>query len=116
MDFDSAIAAHMQWKVKLRGAIAQQSQLDAASIAKDNVCSVGQWLHGEAKTKYGHLPSHAACLSAHAAFHREAGKIANLINQKHYGQAEDGLANGSPYMDASSEVAVTVTRLRKETV
>lgn len=115
MDFDSAVAAHMQWKIKLRAAIADKSQLDAASISRDNICPVGQWLHGEARQRYGHLTSHASCVTAHAAFHKEAGRVAHLINQKKYAEAENALANGTPYIIASSDVGVALNRLRRET-
>ncbi len=48
MDLDQAVAKHAEWKVKFRKAISAKEQLDTASIAKDNCCELGKWLHGEA--------------------------------------------------------------------
>jgi hypothetical protein len=45
--------------------------------------------------KYGQLPSHKECLSAHAGFNWEAGKVARLINQKKYVEAEAALGGGN---------------------
>jgi methyl-accepting chemotaxis protein len=64
--------------------------------------------------KYGQLPSHKECLSAHASFHREAGKVAQLINQKKYVEAEAALGVGTPYTSASMMTAVAINRIKKE--
>ena len=116
MDLDTAINEHTQWKMKLRAAIADKAHLDSLSIGKDNNCPLGQWLHGEAKTKYGHLTTYKECLSAHASFHREAGRVAHLINQQHYDQAAAALAAGTPYISASSLTGVAINKLKKEVV
>lgn len=73
MNPDSAVSAHTEWKTRLRSAATSQRQLDAATISKDNCRPLGQWLHGEAKQKYGRLGSCKESVGAHAAFHREAG-------------------------------------------
>lgn len=114
MNLDSAIQAHGEWKVKFRSAMAAKQDLDAAVIAKDNVCPLGLWLHGEAKAKYAGLKSYAKCLADHAAFHREAGKVAATINAGKYSQAESMLEAGTPYSGASSQVGVAILALRKE--
>lgn len=114
MNLESAIQAHAEWKMKLRSAISTQAQLDAATIAKDNCCALGQWLHGEAAAKYGQLSSHMRCVGAHAGFHREAGRVAQLINNKKYSEAESALGSGTTYNTASNEVGGAIIRLRKE--
>ena len=114
MNLDDAIAAHAEWKTKLRGAIRRREQLDAASISLDNKCPLGQWLHGEAKAKYGRLTSYGTCVDRHAEFHRCAGQVATNINAGNTTEAEAMLENGTPYADASSAVGVAILRLRKE--
>ncbi len=114
MNLDNAIGAHVEWKMKLRSAISAQSQMDAATISKDDCCPLGQWLHGEAKQKYGRFGSYKECVGAHAAFHREAGKVAGLINQKQYAAAEKALEGGTSYSAASSAAAVAITKLKRE--
>ena len=115
MDFDSALAAHQEWKVKLRGAISGKSQLDAATIAKDDCCELGKWLRGEAKPKLGALPVYRECVETHAAFHREAGKVAVLINAGKYAEAESALGVGTPYSLASSKIATAIVQMRRKT-
>lgn len=115
MDLDSAIGKHASWKVKLRSAIARQETLDAESIAKDNCCELGKWLHSDAKAKYASTESYSPCVAAHAAFHIEAGKVAVMINAKKFAEAEALLGAGTPYSKASTAVASAIMRLSKET-
>jgi hypothetical protein len=114
MDLTTAVSAHAEWKLKLRGAIQKHEQLDAASISSDTACKLGKWLHGEAKGKYGAMKSYASCVEKHAAFHREAGKIAAAINAGNYSDAEAMLAGGTPYSAASSTVGGAILGLKKE--
>lgn len=114
MDLDSAIGKHAEWKMKFRNAISKQEQMDAATLAKDNCCDLGKWLHGEAKTSFSRLASHAECIKKHASFHVEAGKVATAINAKKYAEAEAMIAGGTSYAQASSAVGVAIMRLKKE--
>ncbi|MBL8324834.1 MAG: CZB domain-containing protein [Rubrivivax sp.] len=114
MNLDDAIKAHGEWKLKLRRAIQDRQQLDAASISRDNVCPFGQWLHGAAKTQYGRLRTYSACVEKHAAFHREAGRVAQTINAGEYAVAEKMLDGGTPYAAASSAIGGAILGLRKE--
>ena len=114
MDLVSAIAKHTEWKTKFRGAITKKEQMDVATISKDNCCELGKWLHGEGKTQYGRLASHAECMQKHAAFHVEAGKVASAINAKKYTEAEAMLGGGTSYSQISSDVGVAISRLKKE--
>jgi len=114
MNFDDALAAHMNWKVKLRTAIGEKAQLDAATISRDDACVLGKWLHGEARTKYGKLPTYHQCMTAHAAFHREAGKIAKLINENKLPEAEAALGAGKPYSSASHTAVLAIQLLKKD--
>lgn len=114
MDLDQASQAHATWKVKLRAAIAKKETLDAATIAKDNCCPLGQWLHGDAKARFGRWASYTECVTRHAGFHREAGAVAHLINAGAYAQAEAALNAGTPYAAASGQVASAILGLKKE--
>jgi hypothetical protein len=114
MDLDSAIQKHGEWKTKFRAAISKQESLDASTISKDNCCELGKWLHGEAKSKFSSLLSYRDCVSKHAAFHLEAGKVASLINVKKYSEAESAIGAGTTYAGASSAVGVAILKLKKE--
>ncbi|QDZ29909.1 chemotaxis protein [Noviherbaspirillum sp. UKPF54] len=114
MDLHQAVEKHAEWKVKFRSAISKKETMDALTIAKDNCCELGKWLHGDAKSRYGSLPSYAECLLKHATFHAEAGKVAHAINAKNFDQAEAMLGGGTSYYQASSAVGVAIGHLRKE--
>ncbi len=114
MDLDHAVQKHAEWKTKLRAAIARHEQMDVATLAKDNCCELGQWLHGEAKTRFSRLVSHGECLQRHAAFHVEVAKVASAVNARQFTQAEAMLGAGTAYAQISSSLSVSFMRLRKE--
>jgi methyl-accepting chemotaxis protein len=114
MDLNQAIEKHVEWKLKFRGAIANQETMDAETILKDNCCELGRWLHGEARTQFVNLASYLECVGKHAAFHVEAGKIAGIINSRRFSDAETMLAADSPYARASTAACSAIIRLKKE--
>ncbi len=114
MDLQEAIRAHSDWKTKLRGAISSKSQLDVSTIARDDCCALGKWLHGESRPTYGPLASHKACVTKHASFHKEAAKVAGAINKGSYGEALEMLELGKAYALASNEVVFAIGALKRE--
>ncbi len=56
MDLNDAINSHTDWKIRLRHAISERATLDVASVARDDACDYGQWLHGPARQRFGTLP------------------------------------------------------------
>jgi methyl-accepting chemotaxis protein len=112
-DFDKAIDAHRQWKVRLRKAIADHGQLDADTICRDDQCPLGQWLHGPGGQQWGHKPGFVALLDKHADFHRSAGDVARRINAGSYEDAERLIGSGSPFAQASNEVAMLLTQAKR---
>jgi hypothetical protein len=114
MDLNTAIQTHGEWKLKLRGAIQKKEQLDPATIAADHKCTLGQWLHGPAKSQYGALKSYQDCVTRHAAFHSEASKVAVAINKAEYAAATAMLDAGTPYTAASSAVGAAIMALKRE--
>jgi methyl-accepting chemotaxis protein len=113
MDLDSASKAHSEWKVKLRLAISNKEQLDAASIAQDNCCALGKWLHGDAKGLFSALPAYKDCVAKHAAFHREASKVALVINARNYDAATKMLDAGTAYAQTTTAVGSAILGLKK---
>ncbi len=112
-DFDRAIEAHRQWKVKLRQAIAEHGQLDADTICRDDRCPLGQWLHGPGGQRWGSQPGFVALLEKHAEFHGAAGAVARQINGGAYADAERLIGSGSAFARASNEVATLLLRAKR---
>lgn len=114
MDLNNAIGKHAEWKIKLRSAISRQETMDVDTISKDNCCELGKWLYGDAKANFSQLKSYTECVSRHADFHVEAGKVAAIINAGNYTEAEAMLGADSKYTEASNAVASAIMHLKKE--
>ncbi|NOT98531.1 MAG: CZB domain-containing protein [Sideroxydans sp.] len=114
MDLDLAIQSHSGWKIKFRTAISKKEVMDAMTIAKDNCCELGKWLHGEGKAQLGSLNCYADCVAKHAAFHIEAGKVANMINAKKFNDAQTMIDANTPYAKASLAAINAIMKLKLE--
>jgi hypothetical protein len=114
MDLDKALAAHADWKVKLRVALADGQKLDAEKLASDCQCEFGQWLMGEGRGAHGADPNFKTCVEAHTTFHRCAGAVARSINAGDIAGASAQLEAGTPFSQASGAVAVAVRRLKQK--
>jgi methyl-accepting chemotaxis protein len=112
-DFDQAIEAHRQWKVRLRKAIAEHARLDAETICRDDRCPLGQWLHGSGGRRWGSRPTFTELLGKHAEFHAAAGAVARKINAGAYGDAERLIGSGSAFSSVSNEVSLLLTRAKR---
>ncbi len=112
-DFDGAIDAHRQWKIKLRQAIAERSRLDADTICRDDQCPLGRWLHGEGGRRWGGRPTFVSLVEKHAQFHQTAGGVARSINGGQYQQAERLIGAGSAFARISTEVSTLLTQARR---
>jgi Chemoreceptor zinc-binding domain len=113
MDLDQAAQKHAEWKTKFRAAISKHERMDAAAIQQDNQCELGKWLHGEAKKKHATLAAYQECVTKHAAFHKEAGKVATAINAEKYTEAEAMLGGTTSYGSASTAVIMALATLKK---
>jgi methyl-accepting chemotaxis protein len=112
-DFDKAIEAHRQWKVKLRKAIADRDRLDADTICRDDQCPLGKWLHGAGGKQWGGRPSFVELLGKHAEFHQTAAGVARQINAGKLDEAERLIGGGSRFAQVSTEVATILTRAKR---
>ena len=114
MNLDDALNAHSQWKIKLRTAILKKETLDVKSVSADTCCELGKWLHNEAKIKFSKLRCYTDLVEKHAAFHKQAGRVALAINEKKFEEATALLGAGTQYMSASSAVGIAISTLKNE--
>lgn len=114
MNLETAVRAHAEWKLKLKMAIARRETIDAAKLSADNCCELGRWLHGDARRLLAGDPVHQECITRHAAFHCEAGKVARAINEGFMEQATAMLGVGTPFDAASAGVREAVMKLRRQ--
>lgn len=111
MDFDDAIRAHVDWKLRLRMFLADQGEgLSSDVAARDNVCELGQWLYGEG-AKYAADPSYAELKAAHARFHKVAAEVVGAAEGGDKRGAEARLESAD-YSKASSAFVAAIIRMR----
>jgi aerotaxis receptor len=113
-DLQGAIAKHMEWKTKLRNAVMRGESLDSAEISRDDCCPLGQWLHGAGRSQWGHHPAFTTLLDQHAGFHREAGRVAGIVNAGRKDEVERQLAGGTPFAQATQATVMAIKRLQQE--
>ncbi|MEW6558578.1 MAG: CZB domain-containing protein [Pseudomonadota bacterium] len=77
-----AVQGHLAWKKRLKGIVLEgrQDDADISQVASDDLCALGQWLHGHARQRYGRLPQYARLRKIHAEFHLTAGQV--LLNSR----------------------------------
>ena len=114
MNFEEAITAHSQWKIRLQGVISGTNKevLDPQIVAKDDRCALGQWIHGEAR-KYELLPEYADLVKDHARFHRCAAEV---LHAAQTGQTEKAKANvtSGDFHEVSLKTITAIRKLRKK--
>ena len=83
LDFMSALHAHRHWKIRLADYVRSGSRdrMDYREVGRDDRSELGQWIHGDARRRWGHLPSFGLLRSTHALFHLAAGHIVLLHHQ-----------------------------------
>lgn len=104
MNFDEAIRAHAEWKMKLSNYLRHpDNSIDLVKLGLDNACMLGQWLHGDG-WKHSSLPEYVQLLKEHAEFHKAA---ADIVKSKNAGKdISDAIALGaqSPFSRYSLSV------------
>jgi hypothetical protein len=113
IDVDAIIDGHRMWKVKLRDAIENESTVDTATLSRDDCCPLGKWVYGEGGKRFGHQPNFTMLIERHKTFHRVAGQVGDLINQKHYLEAEQAVAPGTPFALATREVVQVLSAAKR---
>jgi methyl-accepting chemotaxis protein len=112
IDVDAIIDGHRQWKVKLRDAIENGDQVDAATLSRDDCCALGKWIYSDGQRLNGRV-SFTALVNNHARFHHVAGEVALLINAGRSAEAEDALAPDTPFTTATSDVVMVLSAAKR---
>lgn len=113
-DFDAAIAAHIDWKMKLTKYLAKpDGSLDPKKVGVDNACMLGKWLYSDGE-KFRHLDTTLfdAVKSGHAEFHKIAGQIIEHINAGRRDEASHLLGTSGPYLAVSEKTVNLIRQLK----
>lgn len=112
MNFDEAIAAHANWKMKLSAYVKNPDKsVNAAVLATDNHCALGKWIYGEG-LKFANLPEYQELKKGHAAFHQAAAAIVKRADAGEQVSEEVNLGAQSDYNKLSTQVVTQIMKMK----
>lgn len=114
-DFDSAITAHLEWKMKLTKYLGNpDGTLDHQVVCLDNKCKLGSWLYGEGSQFSTQANSFESLKQSHAFFHKSAGEIIKNIDNGNKKLAEISMAPSGDYFEASQKTVKLIEIVKSE--
>ena len=112
--FETMIQAHLGWKLKLKDYLAGRGeQIDPETAGKDNVCAMGQWIHGRGQ-QVADLPQFQALQQEHARFHRLAAAVIRHHLAGEHAQASQLLEGDFTRATQSTVAAIRHLRMQVE--
>ena len=112
MNFDEAIQAHANWKMKLSAYIRKPDRsVDAGVLAKDNVCALGKWIYAEG-VAFSALPEYQELKNSHALFHQAASSIVKKADSGESVSDEVALGAQSEYNKHSTKVVQSIMKMK----
>lgn len=104
-EIKSAVAAHGQWKQKLRTAInTGECESTPDRVKQDDNCAFGKWLHYRIDASEKNSAHYANVISIHAEFHKVAGHVLSLALKGEKDQANDLISLGGQFSKLSSRL------------
>jgi hypothetical protein len=109
LDFDQALQAHADWKLRLLSEVRKNNAcaLDPDLVSLDDRCALGKWIHDE-MSAIAPPPNFNNLRARHAEFHQAAGKLIALIRQ---GQKEDAARELDNRQSEFNRLSIEVTGL-----
>lgn len=115
-DFDSAIKAHIDWKMKLTKYLENPNgSLEHSKVCLDNACPLGKWIYGDgALYRNNHIITFDALKKSHAEFHQCAGDIIRYIDNRNDTMANQLLSPAGKYSVISENTIHLLEKLKSE--
>ncbi len=88
IDLERAKAAHLAWKVKLRGYLDGRSALTREQAVSDHDCAFGKWYFGPGLESFGHINEMSQVSEPHAEMHSLIHSIIELKERGNIDEAE----------------------------
>jgi len=112
MNFDDAIAAHTQWKMKLSSFLSHpDNSLNAGTVGQDNQCPLGKWISGDG-AKFSKLPEYVKLRTEHTRFHKAAGDVVRKASSGQKVSEEIALGSHSEFAAASNAVVSAIMAMK----
>lgn len=113
-NFDAAINAHIDWKMKLTKYMANPDRsLNSDHVCKDNQCALGKWIYGDGQ-QYSQLGNFSELRATHADFHKTAGKIIEYIHSGSAASAQKLLSPEGYYSEVSDKCVKLIREIKSE--
>lgn len=96
IDLEQAKAAHLSWKVKLRGFLDGRAELTRAQAVSDHDCAFGKWYFGHGMENFGHVQEMKEVRTPHADMHALIRKIIELKEKGNLEAAEQEYSKVGP--------------------
>ncbi len=96
----SMLEEHQSWRHEFLLAMMRGTPIDAERVTCTKACRLGDWLAGPGR-RYADQSWYLQMLDEHLGFHREAGRLALLLNRCCYADVEAGLRPGGEYASRS---------------
>jgi methyl-accepting chemotaxis protein len=112
LDAKGAITRHVQWKITLQMAIAMREQLtplQMEQIRHHRRCAIGRWLDSPATTEMRLSAAYHDLVQRHIEFHRDMERVANLIEEQRFEEADRAMDAFSGFQRAARALGLAVT-------
>ncbi len=114
MNFDEALQAHVNWKMKLSHYLRKpDGSLKAREIEGDKACALGKWIHGEGSA-YASVPEFGKLKAEHARFHQAAADVVRRADDGVDVKDETALGSQSAFGKASKAVVGAILALKSK--
>ncbi len=115
-DFNAAIKAHIDWKMKLSNYLQNpDGSLEHSKVCLDNACALGKWIYGDGQN-YKSLNSalFEALRDSHGSFHKSAAEIIRLANENQIDNAKHLLSPSGNYLQISAKTVELIESLKSQ--
>lgn len=112
MNFDEAVRAHSDWKMKLNRYLSHpDGSINVQDLGRDNQCALGKWLHGEGRT-FSDVAEYKQLVQDHAHFHKAAAEIVIKKDKGEDIKSETALGSNSPFSRYSMSVVSLIMKMK----
>lgn len=103
----------MAWLINILDQIQRPELLDAAEVARDDLCELGQWINGLA-AEYGEVPEYIDLKARHTELHRCASEAVSLAQKGKLSESRQCLSMEGKCIENSKNMLASYNRLIKK--
>jgi hypothetical protein len=112
MDFDTAIRAHSDWKMKLSAYLrSPNGALKVADVQVDNMCALGKWIYGDG-AKFKDMSEYQKLKTEHARFHQAAADVVRKADAGQNTNEDTAIGGQSEFARASVQVVTAILAMK----